>query len=138
MAEMELDERCKMACKILQDTNDGDDLDPQHLWLVQEAVNGHLNDKGWEAFCELHESVEKGGYKPPWFHGIENLLRRQRGDVYWKGKLVENYDSPWCYSPEGKKQAEELANRCRHLESIGVELNTQNVIWRWNEDYAKR
>ena len=37
---------CDKACEILQRTNDGDDLAPNHLWLVQEMVNGHLNERG--------------------------------------------------------------------------------------------
>jgi len=134
MAELGLHARCEMSCEILQKTNDGDDLDPQHLWLVQEAVNGHLNDKGWAAFQELYDNV-KAGYKPPWFHGIENMLRRQSGYVFWKGKIVEHYDSPWAYSPDGKKHAVELASRCRHLESIGVEVSMRNAVWLWEEKY---
>lgn len=130
MAKMELSKRCNMACEILRKTNDGDDLDPQHLWLVQEAVNGFLNDQGWEAFQELYDNALKG-YKHPWFHGIENLIRRQSGYVYWKGHQVEHYDSPWCWTDDGKKSAEELAARCRHLENIGVEVNTGNAIWHW-------
>ena len=109
MAEINLTERCEMACEILQATNDGVDLDPQHLWLVQEWVNETLNEKGEQTFHELYQNV-KQGYKPPWFHDIENLLRCQNGYVYWKGKQVEHYDSPWAYSSEGKKSAEELAS----------------------------
>jgi len=129
---MELKERCDMACKILQKTNDGDDLSPDHLWLVQEAVNGHLTDPGWDAFKVLYDSAMKG-YVHPWFHGIEHLIRRQGGYVYWKGANVEHYDSPWCWTDEGKKAAEELAVRCRHLESIGVAINTGNTIWHWEK-----
>jgi hypothetical protein len=132
MLEMDVHTRCEMACEILQKTNDGNDLDPRHLKLVEMAVNGSLNDKGYAAFRELFESV-KAGYKPPWFHGIENMVRRQTGYVYWKGKAVEHYDSPWAYSPEAKKSAEELADRCRYLESIGVEVNTGNAIWQWEK-----
>jgi len=137
MAEMEIHERCEMACDILHKTNDGDDLDPQHLKLVEMAVNGFLNDKGWEAFKELYESVKKG-YIAPWFHGIENMRRTEVGYVYWKGKQVEHYDSPWAYSADGKKSAEELAARCRHLESIGVEVSTSTTIWNWEKYQAKK
>ena len=132
MVEMELDKRCRLAIEILQKTHDGDELDPQHLWLVETAVNGGLNDKGWEAFQDLYNSALEG-YHPPWFHGIENLIRRQGGYVYWKGQNVEHYDSPWCYSEEGKKAAEELARRCRHLEAIRVEVCTTNAIWHWEK-----
>jgi hypothetical protein len=132
MSEMDLDERCKMAGDILQKTNDGDDLDPLDLKLVESAVNGFLNDDGWDAFRKLNESVQKG-YVAPWFHGIENMRRTEQGYILWKGKRVEHYDSPWAYTPDGKKSAEELADRCRHLESIGVEVNTSTTIWNWEK-----
>ena len=132
MAEMEIDARCKMAEDILQKTNDGDDLDPLHLKLVELAVNGFLNDKGWDEFKKLYESVKKG-YVAPWFHGIENMRRTHGGYILWKGKRVENYDSPVAYTADGKKNAEELAARCRHLESIGVEVNTSTTIWNWEK-----
>jgi hypothetical protein len=102
-AEINLTERCEIAYEILQKTNDGDDLDQIDLKLVELAVNGFLNEAGWEAFRKLNDSV-KQGYKPPWFHGIENMLRTQQGYILWKGKLVEHYDSPWAYTPDGKKE----------------------------------
>jgi hypothetical protein len=132
MSEMDLDERCKMAGDILQKTNDGDDLDPLDLKLVESAVNGFLNDDGWEAFRKLNDSVNQG-YVAPWFHGIENMRRTEQGYILWKGKRVEHYDSPWAYTPDGKKSAEELADRCRHLENIGVEVNTSTTIWNWEK-----
>ena len=120
------------ACEILQKTRDGDDLSPGHLYLLQEMVNGHLNERGESAFEELYQSVLQG-YKPPWFHGIEHLTRNHEGYVLWKGKHVEHYDSPWAYSADGKKQAEELARRCRILESRGVIPTTKSTVWLWNE-----
>lgn len=32
------------ALEILKKTHDGDDLTPQHLWLVENAVNGFFNE----------------------------------------------------------------------------------------------
>jgi hypothetical protein len=52
------------ALEILRATRDGDDLAPQHLALLQAAVNGHLSKKGQAAFQELVESV-RNGYTPP-------------------------------------------------------------------------
>ena len=37
---------CEKACVILKSTNDGDDLDPDQLKLLENAVNGFLNEKG--------------------------------------------------------------------------------------------
>jgi len=125
---------CDKACRIIHDTNDGEDLSPGHLYLVQEAVNDRLNAEGKQAFEDLFQSV-LSGYKAPWFHGIEHLTTDHQGYVRWKGKVVEHYDSPWRWSAKAKKQALELADRCRHLESIGVELTVHNLIFVW-EKYA--
>jgi len=125
-----LHETCEKACAILQKTNDGDDLDPRHLKLLEMAVNGFLNEEGVKAFEELYTNVQ-AGYKKPWFHGIEHLTRDHVGYVLWKGKRVEHYDSPWAYSAKAKKSAEEVARRCRILEARGEIPTTHNVIWTW-------
>ena len=129
---MQVDERCEKAIEILQKTNDGDDLSPGDLYLVECAVNGFVNENGEKAFDRLLESV-RSGYKPPWFHGIPNLLRDQTGYIRWKGTIVEHYDSPWCYSKEGKAAALEVARRCRILEAFDEEISCHNVIWAWPE-----
>jgi len=125
-----LQSTCDKACEILHKTRDGEDLDPQHLKLLEMAVNGFLNDEGKAAFEELYTKVQ-AGYQKPWFHGIEHLTRDHVGYVLWKGKRVEHYDSPWAYSAKAKKSAEEVARRCRILESRGEIPTTHNVIWTW-------
>jgi len=125
-----LHETCEKACAILQKTNDGDDLDPRHLKLLEMAVNGFLNEEGVKAFEELYTNVQDG-YQKPWFHGIEHLTRDHVGYVLWKGKRVEHYDSPWAYSAKAKKSAKEVARRCRILESRGEIPTAHNVIWTW-------
>ncbi len=54
---------CDRACEILQATNDGDDLAPEHLKLVELAVNGFLSDYGETAFTELCEHARRGYVK---------------------------------------------------------------------------
>jgi len=95
-------------------------------------VNGRLNELGEAAFEDLYQNVLKG-YKPPWFHDIEHLTRDHVGYVLWKGKVVEHYDSPWAYSADAKKETEELARRCRILESRGEIPTTHNAIVTWPE-----
>jgi len=121
---------CDKACFILQKTNDGEDLSPEHLYLLQEMVNGNLNELGEQEFEKLYQSVMVG-YVKPCFHGIDHLTLDHKGFVRWKGQVVEHYDSPWRWSQEAKVQAEEVARRCRHLESIGQAPSTHNVIWTW-------
>ena len=47
--------RHQKALLILSRSNDGDDLKPADLWLVQEAVNNRLSLAGWEAFEALYQ-----------------------------------------------------------------------------------
>ena len=121
---------CDKACFILQKTKDGDDLSPEHLYILQEMVNGHLNELGEQEFEKLYISA-LAGYVKPWFHGIEHLTTDHEGYVRWKGKVVEHYDSPWRWTQEAKVQAEEVGQRCRHLESIGLTPSISNAIWTW-------
>lgn len=48
-------DRYEKAIAILGNTRDGDDLTPLELWIVQEAVNDHLNQKGWSKFEDLFQ-----------------------------------------------------------------------------------
>jgi len=48
------------AIEIITATNDGDDLAPHHLKLVENAVNGFLNEKGQQAFEDLLANVRNG------------------------------------------------------------------------------
>ena len=70
---------------ILRATCDGDDLAPQHLALLQEAVNCHLSEKGQAAFQELVESV-RNDYTRLWFHGIEHVTIDHERYESWRGK----------------------------------------------------
>jgi hypothetical protein len=120
------------ALEILSATHDGDDLSPSHLKLLELAVNGFLNDQGKLEFEQLYQNAMKPqGYTVPWLHDIEHLTRDHQGFVRWKGHQVEHYDSPWCYSEEARKAAEEVARRCRLLEYVGEVPTTEKVIWRW-------
>ena len=124
---------CDMAITILSKTRDGDDLAPEHLWLLQEAVNGHLNDVGVSAFNDLHRNVVGGTYARPWLHDVEHLTRDHNGYVYWKSQEIDHWSGDLPYSERGRVQATELARRCMILESKGVPINSSTVIWRWEE-----
>ena len=116
----------------MQATNDGDDLDPRHLKLLENAVNGFLNELGEAAFEELYQSALKG-YKKPWFHGIENLTIENSGYVKWKGTVVEHYTLSWAYSIEARAQALEMARRCVILEARGETPTMARTVWTWKE-----
>ena len=121
-----------MAIDILRKTNDGDDLDPSDLKLLENAVNGFLNERGEAAFEAFYNNV-MSGYKKPWFHGVKNLTINHYGYVRWKGIIVEHYNLSVAYSAELKAQAQELGRRCRILESKGEIPTTHNAIWTWED-----
>lgn len=124
---------CEMACEIVRRTNDGDQLAPEHLRLVENAVNGFLNGLGKEKFRELYEEVLSGRYRKPFFHGIEHLTLDHEGFVYWKDRQVEHYDFPFAFSERGREASQELARRCRRLEEKGVPVNVGSAIWNWEK-----
>lgn len=118
------------AIEILHRTQDGEKLEAKHLKLTELAVNGFLNEEGMHAFDALYESVTNGTYAatPHWFHGIENLTQKPSGYVYWKGICVEHYSHT---DPEAsKRDAEDLAVRCRSLETKGFPVTWGNLLRR--------
>ena len=124
---------CKKACEILSKTRDGDDLSPEHLKLLELAVNGYLNDTGNALFEKLHRDVSEGNYRKPWLHDVEHLTRDHEGYVYWKGHEVEHWSGDLPYSEEGREQALELARRCRIIEARGEVPSAAKVVWCWRD-----
>lgn len=118
-----------MACEILQKTQDGDKLAPQHLKLLENAVNGFLSEKGEVAFYELYENV-KTGYTKPWFLNVENFTQDIEGYVYYKGVHIEHY-SHMTYD-EALKELKELETRCLILEASDIVPNSSTAIWQWS------
>lgn len=51
------------AIEILKATSDGDDLIPRHLQLLENAVNGFLDEKGVLEFNQLLGTVRAGYFK---------------------------------------------------------------------------
>ena len=120
---------CEKAITILGKTNDGNELTGPHLKLVEMAVNGHLNEAGENAFDELYRQVSNGEYDKPWLHGVKHMTADHSGYIYWKGQSVEHYDFP--YESSNAEQVQDLANRCLHIESLGITPSTGTAIWRW-------
>ena len=121
-----------MAIEVLGKTRDGNDLAPEHLKLVELAVNGYLNEAGEVAFYDLYAQVQ-AGYAKPWLQGVEHLTRDHEGYVYWKGQHIEHWDGSLAYSENGREPAQELARRCKILEEQGEPINGNTIVWKWNE-----
>lgn len=126
------------ACAILEKTNDGNDLTPQHLKLTESAVNGFLNKKGLEAFEELYKTVEAGEYKRPAYLGVEFMDRDDNGYVYFKGEDVEHYSSFFAYTKSAQTSLKILQNQCLYLEKIGQSVKRHlHCDWGFGGDFAE-
>lgn len=127
---------CEKAVQILQVTNDGNNLDPRHMSLIQGAVNGSLNDKGMAAFEELYKSVSTShAYQKPPFHGVEHLTVDNEGYVYWKEIPIEHYSHP--FSNYAREHAIKLGKCCRYLEHLRIPVNMTSAIWEWDKILAQ-
>ena len=124
-----------MIIEILEKTNDGNDLSPLHLKLVELTANDFLSEAGEIALYELYANVKKG-YVKPWFLGVEHMTRDHEGFVYWKGIQVEHYDHDhWCsegYQERMFNDAKEIERRCKILESADLKVNSMNTVWNWD------
>jgi hypothetical protein len=115
------------AIEILRLTNDGNDLAPRDLYLVQCVVNGSalgVSEADEVAFAELYANV-RSGYVSPWFYGIEHLTKDHVGYVYWKGHRVEHYS--YRDADAERAAAERLARACRECEERGDEVTFSNL-----------
>ena len=123
---------CDLAIDILRKTNDGDDLHPNDLYLVECAVNGFLTEKGQHAFDKLHSDVVFDAYESPFknaYWGIEHLRIDEVGYVYWKDAQVEHYTPGWCWSEKAHQAALELAELCKGIEAEGLTV-TGSEVWK--------
>lgn len=114
-----------MLREILEKTNDGDDLAPEHLRLVEYCANNSLTEKSEIALRKLHQNV-MNGYCKPWYHGIKNMTQDHEGFIYWKGIRVEHYS----FDEYGKadRAAKELEKRCKALEEQGITPTARTVL----------
>lgn len=117
------------ATDILSRTNDGNDLSPTHLKLLELAVNNQLNEKGIKMFDDIHKQVMDGEYKQPYFQDIEFMTRNHEGYVFFKGYHVEHFSSFWAYTLEAKDYLEQLQSRCLFLEGKGKNISFGEAVY---------
>ncbi len=115
-----------MVLSILRGTDDGDNLAPDDLCLVDNAVNNNLTPEGIRALQQLHENATKAqGYTAPYLFDIEQLTIDQDRFIRWKGVAVEHFDHGFWKQPHWRERmkadAEAVTAFCRELESSGIQ-----------------
>ncbi len=120
--------------KILELTDDGNNLSSNHLSLVENAINGFQTPRCDVLLYHLRYFCENNGYEKPFFCGVDNLTRGNGDDrsVFWRGIRIEHYDHDF-WMKEGwqekmRKDAQYLGKVCQHLEDIGLEVNFENYL----------
>lgn len=122
-----------MSIDILKRTNDGNDLEPSDLNLIQSCINGGLTEEGEIYFQKLYNSVLSLKYQKPFLCGIENITRDHEGYIYWKEKQIEHFTFSIMSYERVKNECLELKRRCEILEYLGQVINTGSVIWQWKD-----
>jgi len=122
--------RTEEAIEVLQLTNDGDDLAPQDLSLLQGAVNGHLTETGLATFDDLHDRCKAGSYQRRFLFGIEPLTQDLEGYVYYKEFRVEHYSfsNDSALTERLRQDAILLVISCRQLEEMNITPSISTVL----------
>src|SRR4029077_13482423 len=103
------------------------DLSSFDLKMVENCVNGFLNENGISYIRDLHNKVITRRYSIPCFHGVKNFIQDQEGYVYYKGVQVEHYSFD-DYKEEGLALLE-LDACCKKLESYGIIPDSITAVW---------
>lgn len=123
------------ACiDILRHTNDGNDLEPTHLSLVEMAANNRLNEAGHAALHNLHEEVMAGRYAKPWLCSVEHVTRDHGGNVFWKGIPIEHFSFHIMSRERLEACTQRLAAKCRHLEVLGLPVSSSSYLNNWLDE----
>jgi|APSaa5957512535_1039671.scaffolds.fasta_scaffold00325_80 hypothetical protein len=119
--------------EILHNTNDGDDLSPSHLHLLQIAMNGGISEAGEVELQKVYKEVKDGNYEPDAFYGIKGMSQDHEGYILWHGKQIEHYsfDDPH----EEKESAEILHANILDLEKQNKEITSGNILANYDHLY---
>lgn len=111
-----MDKLNEMCVEVLQMTNDGDDLAPKHLFLVELVGNGQANDPGKAELEKVWQELKKGQYNK-WYFDIFGLTLKADGFVLWFGQEVEHYSYlKGNYSDDARHAAIKLVTKIQSQE----------------------
>jgi hypothetical protein len=125
----------EQALQVLRATDDGDELAPRDLWLLERVVNhgrGRLGARDLARWNEVVDLTSRNAYGQSWLHGVEHLTKTQQGNVCWKGCSVEHY-SFGDRLEEERAAAHRLGACCRFLEANGREVSGREVLQAYTE-----
>jgi hypothetical protein len=80
-SRLEADEILEKSREVLARTDEGFELDPSDMDLLDKARDDFLDEAGCAAFEALYERVAAGQYVRPWLQGVAPLTYDLFGDV---------------------------------------------------------
>jgi hypothetical protein len=121
-------------CAIPGNSQGGDDLYPDDLYLTIGAALGHMTDSGYRSLDDLKRLAGEGEFAGMWLHGMKPMSCDGGGFIYYKDKQVEYYQKSYLDSLQAKRDLTELRSRCVYLEQHGIEISCDSAIW-FFQDY---
>ena len=86
------------AKAILRQTDEGYNIAPHELKLVDCALQGYVHDDSQEQLDFFYTAVMDGSYQYPWPMGVEHITLAHSGDIRSKGQLVAHFNPTTAYS----------------------------------------
>jgi hypothetical protein len=119
----------KKPMRILRATNNGICLEKKDLSLLNSSLGRDLSSIESTNFNNLYSQVVNGDYPIKWLHGVKFLTCDSYGLIYWRGVQVDYIQSPT--NSTSHIFVKRIADKCRHLESLGVQPDSSYTILRW-------
>lgn len=128
------------AKEILRQTDEGYNIAPHELKLVDRALQGYVHDDSQEQLDYLYTTVMDGSYQYPWHMGVEHMTLAHSGDIRFKGQPVDHFNPLTAYSLAAKSDLEKLQQYCLFLESKGEKIELfpwAACAWSYHGTYAE-
>lgn len=116
---------------ILLSTNDGDDLSPFHLRMIELVINNGekiLNEDGLVEWNKLYNDCKNKQYTKPFHFGVEHMTKDHTGFIYFKGIQVEHFSH--SSGEDELKDTQELADWCMDQEKQGLKISAGKAMFR--------
>lgn len=118
------------AQAILQATENGGKLAPQHFRLVELADHGvPLSPYQQEELDGIYKMLPE--YVPPFIHGVEHMTIDREGTIYYKGVAVDYGALAWTETLCGRANVVRVQDQCRFLEAQSLRPTAQEIFSNW-------
>lgn len=116
-----------MALEILQHSDEGKNLDPVHLTMVEFACNCALDQRRISSLYDLHRAVViNKDYKTTCFAEREHVTIDWSGRVYYKSQLIDQFLLDRFAHEDAKVLMKRIEQTCLQMEKDHITVNLKN------------